>query len=151
VLNLEIALPTYNRNRWGNLDTLGKITVSAQGTNSIEIYDSLKNQIEELLKQTQAENQLVLDYRQLAKDIDDKQSTLISITSQIQRAKRQLTRLKIFLNRLGIDHNSDQMIIAQEVQEKFRTITAVVEHFDNDFVDDLDCDDDCDDDSDRDF
>jgi hypothetical protein len=150
VLNLEIALPTYNRNRWGNLDTLGKITVSAEGTNSIEIYDSLKNQIEELLKQTQAENQLVLDYRQLAKDIDDKRSTLTSINSQIQRAKRQLNRLKNFLNRLGIDHNSDQMIIAQDVQEKIRTITAVVDHFDNDFVDDYECEDD-DDSDDRDF
>jgi hypothetical protein len=150
VLNLEISLPTYNRNRWGNLDTLGKIVVSAHGNSSIETYDSLKIQIEDLLKQTQAENQLVLDYRQLSKDIDDKRLTLTSINSQIQRAKRQLNRLKNFLNRLGIDHNSDQMIIAQDVQEKIRTITAVVEHFDNDFVDDYECEDD-DDSDDRDF
>lgn len=150
MLNLEISLPTYNRNRWGNLDTLGKIVVSAHGNNSIETYDSLKIQIEDLLKQTQAENQLVLDYRQLSKDIDDKRATLTSINSQIQRAKRQLNRLKNFLNRLGIDHNSDQMIIAQDVQEKIRTITAVVDHFDNDFVDDYECEDD-DDSDDRDF
>lgn len=150
MLNLEISLPTYNRNRWGNLDTLGKIVVSSPGNNSIETYDSLKVQIEDLLKQTQAENQLVLDYRQLSKDIEEKQSTLISINSQIQRAKRQLNRLKNFLNRLGIDHDSDQMIIAQDVQEKIRTITAVVDHFDNDFVDDYECEDD-DDSDDRDF
>ena len=150
MLNLEISLPTYNRNRWGNLDTLGKIVVSAHGNNSIETYDSLKVQIEDLLKQTQAENQLVLDYRQLSEDIDDKRATLTSINSQIQRAKRQLNRLKNFLNRLGIDHNSDQMIIAQDVQEKIRTITAVVDHFDNDFVDDYECEDD-DDSDDRDF
>lgn len=130
---LKISVPVYKRNNWGNLEVCGEITVSASDGESLtQDYDRLKLQIDELLQKVNAENQLVLDCRRLADEIETKNSALKTLNVQVECANRQFNRLKNFLGRLGIDATSSQMIVAQEVQQKLRSVAVVGNDDDDD-------------------
>lgn len=130
---LKISVPVYKCNNWGNLEVCGEITVSASDGESLtQDYDRLKLQIDELLQKVNAENQLVLDCRRLADEIETKNSALKTLNVQVECANRQFNRLKNFLGRLGIDATSSQMIVAQEVQQKLRSVAVVGNDDDDD-------------------
>ena len=68
-----------------------------------EGYAALKAEVNELLKQTNAENQIVLELNQLHEEIDSKKKVLRDLSESIDRAKAQMSRLRTFLRRLGIN------------------------------------------------
>jgi chromosome segregation ATPase len=68
-----------------------------------EGYTALKAQVSELLKQINAENQIVLELNQLHQEIESKQRLLRNLSDSTARAKAQLSHLKTFLRRLGIN------------------------------------------------
>lgn len=106
MFNIKISVPTYKVNSWGQLDARGEIVVSAEVDNLSEGYQVLKTQIDELLIQSNAENQIVVDLQKLNSQIDRRQETLKHLNHKVGLAKSQLQRLEKFLRRLGIDPQS---------------------------------------------
>ena len=72
----------------------------------------LRTQVDELLKQSHAENTLLLNLDDLQATISSKERTLEHLERKIETAKNQLQRLQNFLERLGIDPSSYSLLIA---------------------------------------
>lgn len=112
MFNIKISVPTYKVNSWGQLNAQGEIVVSAEVDNLSEGYQALKTQIDELLIQSNAENQIVVDLQKLSSEIDRRQETLKNLNHKVGLAKSQLQRLEKFLRRLGIDPQSYSLEIS---------------------------------------
>lgn len=112
MFNVRLGIPTYKSNSWGQLEKQGDLQVSANVDSLSDGYAALKNQIEELLTQVNAENQIVVDLHKLTTEIDSKRITLRRMNQQIEVAKAQLEKLERFLRRLGIDPTSYSLDIS---------------------------------------
>jgi chromosome segregation ATPase len=75
----------------------------------------MKAQIDELLKEANAENRLVLDLKELERKCENKQRSLDILQDKINMARQQLRRLETFLKRLGIDPTSYTLIVDEKV------------------------------------
>ena len=107
MINIKISVPTYKSNSWGQLDKHGEVQISSDVDSLSSGYFLLKTQIDELLSQANAENQIVLDLQKLGSEVDSRrQDTLRNLNQKIDVAKSQLQRLEKFLRRLGIDPTS---------------------------------------------
>ncbi|MEZ2226880.1 MAG: hypothetical protein ACBR50_11490 [Microcoleus sp.] len=103
MFSLKITLPTYKPNDYNNLCVSGELQVSAEVDTLSDGYAALKNQLDQLLKETQAENQIVVDLKNLQSEIELKKTTLKRVNQDLESAKAQLKRLKKFLSLLGIN------------------------------------------------
>ena len=117
MFNIRIDIPTYKSNSWGQLEKQGDLQVSANVDSLSDGYAALKVQINELLKQVNAENQIVVDLHKLTAEIDSRQKTLRHLNQKIEVAKAQLQKLEKFLRRLGIDPTSYSLDISNRVLE----------------------------------
>ncbi len=106
---LEISVPVYRKDRWGRLERDGKIQVSSEVDTLSEGYQSLKQEIDTLLAQIEAETSLAQTALELQKEIDEKFYTLARLAQDIERASEHYKNLKVFLEKLGIDHTKKQL------------------------------------------
>ena len=106
MINIKISVPTYKSNSWGQLDKHGEVEINSDVDSLSGGYFLLKAQIDELLTQVNAENQMVLDFQKLDSEVDRRKNTLRNLNQKIDVAKSQLQRLEKFLRRLGIDPTS---------------------------------------------
>ena len=106
---LEISVPVYRRDRWGRLERDGKIQVSSEVDTLSEGYKSLKQELDVLLAQVEAETRLAQTVMELEEEIDKKTYTLTRLSQDIERASEHYKNLKIFLENLGIDHTKKQL------------------------------------------
>jgi HD-GYP domain-containing protein (c-di-GMP phosphodiesterase class II) len=106
---LEISVPVYKRDRWGRLERDGKIQVSSEVGTLSEGYESLKQELDKLLTQVDAETRLAETALTLQLEIDEKNRTLTAIAQDIERASEHYNNLKVFLQNLGIDPNKKQL------------------------------------------
>jgi hypothetical protein len=100
---LEISVPVYRRDSWNRLEKDGKIEVSSEVDTLSEGYKSLKQEIDALLTQVDAETRLAETAQELQKEIDLKSCHLTRLAQDIERASEHYKNLKIFLENLGID------------------------------------------------
>lgn len=103
MFNLKITLPTYRPDDYTSLCVSGELQVSAEVDTLSDGYTALKKQIDELLRETQAENKIVLDLQNLQSEIEEKAKTLKNLNRDVESAKAQLQRLKKFLALLGVN------------------------------------------------
>jgi len=117
-INVKISVPTYQANSYGQLDKQGEVQIlSAVDILSLE-YPVLKAQINELLKEANAENRLILDLKDLERKCENKQRTLNILQDKINVARKQLRRMEDFLKRLGIDPASYTLMISEDIALK---------------------------------
>jgi len=112
MINIKITAPVYKRDQWGQFDRKADIQIAADSETFSEGYAFLRAQVDELLQQSGAENQMLLKLHDLEKDISSKEKTLQSLQNKIETAKGQLQRLQDFLERLGIDPGSYSLLVA---------------------------------------
>ena len=112
MINIKITAPVYKRDEWGQFDRKVHIQVAADVEAFSEGYAFLRTQIDELLQQSGAENQMLLKLHDLEKHISRKEKTLQYLDNKIEIANCQLQRLQNFLERLGIDPGSYSLLIA---------------------------------------
>ena len=93
---LEISVPVYRRDRWGRLERDGKIQVSSEVDTLSEGYKSLKQELDVLLAQVEAETRLAQTVMELEEEIDKKTYTLTRLSQDIERASEHYKNLKIF-------------------------------------------------------
>jgi chromosome segregation ATPase len=122
MFNVKISVPTYQANSWGQLDKQGEVQISADVDSLSQEYPVMKAQIDELLKEANAENRLVLDLKELERKCENKQRSLDILQNKINIARQQLRRLETFLKRLGIDPTSYTLIVDEKVA--LRTATT---------------------------
>ena len=115
MFNVKISVPTYQANSWGQLDKQGEVQISADVDSLSQEYPVMKAQIDELLKEANAENRLVLDLKELERKCENKQRSLDILQDKINMARQQLRRLETFLKRLGIDPTSYTLIVDEKV------------------------------------
>jgi hypothetical protein len=115
MFNVKITLPTYQFNSWGQLDKQGEVQISADVDSLSQEYPVMKAQIDELLKEANAENRLVLDLKDLERKCENKQQSFNILQDKINVARQQLRRMENFLKRLGIDPASYTLIIDEKV------------------------------------
>jgi len=115
MFNVKISVPTYQANSWGQLDKQGEVQISADVDSLSQEYPVMKAQIDELLKEANAENRLVLDLKELERKCENKQRSLDILQNKINIARQQLRRLETFLKRLGIDPTSYTLIVDEKV------------------------------------
>jgi len=115
MFNVKITLPTYQSNSWGQLDKQGEVQISADVDSLSQEYPVMKAQIDELLKEANAENRLVLDLKDLERKCENKQRSFNILQDKINVARQQLRRMENFLKRLGIDPASYTLIIDEKV------------------------------------
>ena len=115
MFNVKISVPTYQANSWGQLDKQGEVQISADADSLSQEYPVMKAQIDELLKEANAENRLVLDLKELERKCENRQRSLDILQDKINIARQQLRRLETFLKRLGIDPTSYTLIVDEKV------------------------------------
>jgi len=113
-INIKITAPVYNRNEYGAFDRGADIQIAGDFDSFTEGYVFLRSQIDELLKQSNADNTLLLNLHDLEATISSKKRTFDNLNREIKTAKDQLQRLQNFLKRLGIDPSSYSLLIADE-------------------------------------
>ena len=106
---LEISVPVYRRDRWGRLERDGKIQVSSEVDTLQEGYKSLKQELDALLNQVDAETRLAETALTLQLEIDEKTRKLVELNQDIEQATEHYANLKIFLENLGIDPTKKQL------------------------------------------
>jgi hypothetical protein len=106
---LEISVPVYKRDRWNRLERDGKIQVSSEVDTLSEGYKSLKQELDDLLSQVDAETRLAETALTLQLEIDEKTNKLARLTHDIERATEHYANLKIFLENLGLDVTKEQL------------------------------------------
>jgi chromosome segregation ATPase len=111
---LEISVPVYRKDRWGRLERDGKIEVSSEVDTLSEGYESLKQELDKLLTQVNAETRLAETRLaetalKLQLEIDEKTHRLTRIAQDIERASEHYQNLKVFLQNLGSDPNKRQL------------------------------------------
>jgi chromosome segregation ATPase len=117
MFSIKISIPTYKANSWGQLDKQGEVQISAEVDSLSDGYAALKVQVDELLAQANAENQIVVNLQKLGNEIDRRESTLRMLNDKIETARAQLQRLEKFLRRLGIDPASYSLDISNHALE----------------------------------
>jgi len=108
-MRLEISVPVYKRDRWNRLEKDGKIEVSSEVDTLSEGYKSLKQELDTLLTQVDAETRLAETALTLQLEIEEKTRKLSKIAQDIERASEHYESLKIFLQNLGIDPTKKQL------------------------------------------
>lgn len=111
-VNIKITAPVYKANEYETFDRKADIQISGNFDSFSEGYTFLRTQVDKLLKESNAENTLLLNLHDLKREIDNKERTLKRLNGKIETAKNQLQRLKSFLERLGIDSGSYSLLIA---------------------------------------
>lgn len=106
---LEIAIPVYRRDRWNRLERDGKIQVSSEVDTLSEGYKSLKQELDALLAQVDAETRLAQTALELQEEIDKKNYTLTRLAQDIEKASEHYKNLKILLENLGVDITKKQL------------------------------------------
>lgn len=106
---LKISIPVYKLNKWKNWERDGKIEVSSEVDNLSQGYQDLKNQIDELLHELDAQNRLANDSNKLQDEIEAKARFLKMMTKNIQEATEHYECLKFFLEKLGIDSSAPRL------------------------------------------
>lgn len=101
---VRIAIPI---DKCKNFDTLSEqgilevATLSDTDTLS-ESYEKLKPQIAELMAHVQSDSQIVVELQQVQNQLVDQKKAVRDLSSNIERANRQLERLTRFLAAFGI-------------------------------------------------
>jgi hypothetical protein len=103
MINVKFSVPTYQANSWGRLSEQGEVQISSDVDSLSTEYPVIKAQVDALLKESGAENRLILDIEALEAKREKMQRDLEILTDNINLAKKQLRRLENFLKRLGID------------------------------------------------
>ncbi len=111
-INIKLTAPVYIAEEYGTFDRKADIQIAGDFDSFSEGYTFLRTQVDELLKQSNAANTLLLDLQGLESTISSKKKTLDHVNRQIEIAKNQLQRLQNFLERLGIDPGSYSLLIA---------------------------------------
>jgi hypothetical protein len=106
---LELSVPVYRRDRWGRLERDGRIQVSSEVDTLSEGYKALKQELDALLIQVDAETRLAETALALQLEIDNKTNKLAQMAQDIERATEHYKSLKIFLENLGIDPTKKQL------------------------------------------
>ncbi|MEG4294169.1 hypothetical protein Q5692_35620 [Microcoleus sp. C2C3] len=131
MINIKITAPVYKRDEWGHFDRKVDIQVAADVETFSEGYAFLRTQVDELLQQSGAENQMLLKLHDLEKHISRREKTLESLESKIEIANAQLQRLQNFLERLGIDPGSYSLFIGDRpigLKSAAEVVTTEVEN-----------------------
>ncbi|MEG4037669.1 hypothetical protein QUA03_28130 [Microcoleus sp. S36b_A4] len=106
---LKISIPVYKKDKWERLEKDGKLEVSSEVDSISDGYQILKDQLDDLLAELDAQNRLAEDAQQLEAEIKQKSYTLKTLTKDIERATAHYQSLKLFLERLGIDPAAHQL------------------------------------------
>jgi hypothetical protein len=131
MINIKITAPVYKRDEWGEFGRKADIQIAADAETFSEGYAFLRTQVDELLQQSGAENQMLLKLHDLEKHISRREKTLQSLDNKIEIANRQLQRLQNFLERLGIDPGSYSLFIADKpigLKSAAEVVTTEVEN-----------------------
>jgi HD-GYP domain-containing protein (c-di-GMP phosphodiesterase class II) len=133
---LEISLPVYRRDRWDRLERDGKIQVSSEVDTLSEGYEALKQEIDALLAQVDAETRLATTAEKLQLEIDEKTHKLTRLAQDIERASEHYKNLKVFLENLGIDPNKQQLTFDKHLllsSGSVSDVAAISEPLDHEF------------------
>ena len=133
---LEISVPVYKRDRWGRLERDGKIQVSSQVDTLSEGYKYLKQELDALLTQVDAETRLAETALTLQLEIDEKTRKLTEIAQDIERASEHYKNFKVFLQNLGIDPNKKQLTFDKHLllsSGSVSDVAAVSDSLDHEF------------------
>ncbi|MEG4855662.1 MULTISPECIES: hypothetical protein [unclassified Microcoleus] len=106
---LKISIPVYKKDKWERLEKDGKLEVSSEVDSLSDAYEMLKQQLDNLLAELDAQNRLAEDSESLERQIQQKAYTLKTLTKDIERATEHYESLKLFLERLGIDPTAYQL------------------------------------------
>jgi hypothetical protein len=121
MFHVKISIPTYKANSWGQLDKQGEVQISADVDSLSQEYPVMKAQIDELLREASAENRLVLDFKVLERQCENKQQSLDILQDKINIATQKLRRMENFLKRLGINPASYSLMISEDIALKAAT------------------------------
>ena len=126
-INIKITAPVYRANEYGGFDRGADIQIAGDFDSFTEGYVFLRTQIDGLLKQSNADNTLLLNLEGLQATISSKERTLEHINRSIEIARDQLRRLEKFLERLGIDPSSYSLVIADKPMVSAVAVEAEVD------------------------
>jgi hypothetical protein len=122
---LEISVPVYTKDKWNRLELDGRIQVSSEVDTLSEGYKSLKQELDALLTQVDAETRLAETALDLQLEIDDKTRQLAKLAKDIMLASEHYKNLKIFLENLGIDPKKKQLTFDTHLLLSSGSVSAI--------------------------
>ncbi|MEG4851744.1 hypothetical protein QUB10_12610 [Microcoleus sp. B5-D4] len=113
--HLSITIPVYKKDRWDRTERDGKLEVSSDVDSLSEGYEALKQQLDKLLAELDAQNRLADNAFAFDNQITQKAYTLKRITDDIERATSHYNDLKLLLKALGIDLMQSRLTFDKEL------------------------------------
>ncbi|MEG3955263.1 hypothetical protein [Microcoleus sp. herbarium2] len=113
--HLSISIPVYKKDRWDRTERDGKLEVSSDVDSLSEGYEELKQQLDKLLAELDAQNRLAESALVLENQIAQKAHKLKNLTEDIERATQHYKTLKVFLEALGIDPRTPRFTFDQQL------------------------------------
>jgi predicted RNase H-like nuclease (RuvC/YqgF family) len=114
-IHLSITIPVYKKDCWDRTERNGKLEVSSDVDSLSEGYEALKQQLDKLLAELDAQNRLAENALALDNQIQQKAYTLKRLTDDIERATRHYNDLKLLLEGLGIDPRRSRLTFDKEL------------------------------------
>jgi hypothetical protein len=111
MINLKISVPVCRINSWDSIETDGRIEIASDTDSLSDSYEALKNQVNELLRELDAENHLLADLKELNSEIACKKNTLSRMDNSLKVATEQYERLATFLKAFGINPNDSYLVV----------------------------------------
>jgi hypothetical protein len=125
---LSISIPVYTKDRWDRTEQNGKLEVSSDVDSLSVGYEELKQQLDILLADLDAQNRLAESALVLENEIQQKAHRLKKLTEDIDRATQHYKTLQVFLEVLGIDPKTprftfdEKLILSAAVTEIEQTL-----------------------------
>lgn len=114
-IHLSITIPVYKKDKWDRTERDGKLEVSSDIDSLSEGYEALKQQLDKLLAELDAQNRLAVNAAALENEIARKAYTLKRLTEDIERAEDHYKSLKVFLQALGIDPRQHRLTFDKQL------------------------------------
>jgi hypothetical protein len=122
---LKITLPIYKADKWDRLEKDGKIEVSSDVDSLSDGYEMLKQQIDKLLSELDAQNRLAENSQTLERQIMNQAHTLKILTQDIELATQHYESLKLFLQNMGIDPSTSRLTFDKKFLLKAASVSQV--------------------------
>lgn len=122
---LKISIPIYRKEKWERLEKDGKLEVSSDADNLSDCYEALKQQLDNLLSELDAQCRLAENAESLEREIQQQSYVLKTLLKDIDRATAHYEDLKFFLRSWGVDPSAYALTFDKRVLLEAESVSRV--------------------------
>lgn len=123
--HISISIPVYKKDKWQRVEKDGKLEVSSEVDSLSDGYQQLKEQLDKLLAELDAQNRLADNAESLEHQIEEKAYLLKRLNEDIEKATEHYKSFRLFLETLGIDTKQKRLTFDKQLLLTKASVAAV--------------------------